>query len=125
LAEEAVSDLGTAFQIVDDLTDFEFDLARKSHNILVSEAYHSEDSGTRSAIRGLLNGEPLQPGMIGGVFADSARSVLCRARLEGRRAFEKLSHLGFWFPPEHSDDIVRAIVGLDGLPRMRELLCEY
>ena len=39
-AEPAVARLGTAFQIVDDLTDFEFDLGRRSHNLLTSQIFH-------------------------------------------------------------------------------------
>jgi len=120
-AEEAIRDLGTAFQIVDDLTDFEFDLTRRSHNLLVSAAYHSEEPEARKAIDELLNGADPQPAIVEGVFANCARRVLERAKHEGRMAFEKLADLGFWYPPEHSDDLVHAIVGIDGVMRMERL----
>ncbi|MEW6359689.1 MAG: class 1 isoprenoid biosynthesis enzyme [Planctomycetota bacterium] len=120
-AEKAIRDLGTAFQIVDDLTDFEFDLTRKSHNILFGAAYHSEDATARSAIRDLLNGKKPERGMVEGVFAECAQLVLARARAEGRRAFDRLARLGFWFPPERSDSLVHAIVGIEGVARIESL----
>ena len=121
-AERAIDHLGTAFQIVDDLTDFEFDLTRKSHNILVAAAHHDGDADARSAITDLLNGAEPTPGMVEGVFADCARSVLDRAEAEGRKAFEILKALGFWFDPERSDLLVQAIVGLEGVSRIEELV---
>lgn len=120
-AEKAIRDLGTAFQIVDDLTDFEFDLTRKSHNILFAAAYHSDDPAAQSAIRDLLNGAKPKPGIVEGVLADCAQFALSRAREEGRKAFRQLAELGFWFPPEHSDSLVHAIVGIEGVARMQSL----
>ena len=120
-AEQAIRDLGTAFQIVDDLTDFEFDLTRRSHNIVFAAAYHSGNPAERDAISRLLDGEPPEPRMVETVFRSCAASVLDRARAEGRRAFERLAELGFWFPPEHSDQLVHAIVGIEGVERMESL----
>ncbi|NOZ19908.1 MAG: class 1 isoprenoid biosynthesis enzyme [Planctomycetes bacterium] len=120
-AEQAIRDLGTAFQIVDDLTDFEFDLTRKSHNILFAAAYYNDDPAVRSAIRALLNGKAPERGMVEGVFAECAQSVLTRAREEGRRAFDRLAGLGFWFPPERSDSLIHAIVGIEGVARIESL----
>ena len=121
LAEDGIRDLGTAFQIADDLTDFEFDMGRRSHNLLVSEAYHSEDPAARAAIRELLGGAPVQAGMPEGVFAACARSVLARAETQGRAAFDKLASLGFWFRPELSHHLVHAIVGENGVERMERI----
>jgi len=120
-AETAVRRLGTAFQIVDDLTDFEFDLTRRSHNLLFSEAYHNGTPEMRQAIESLLSGAKPEPRMVETVFRDCARRVLDRAREEGRKAFEELARLGFWYPPEKSDDLVHAIVGLEGVARMESL----
>ena len=50
-AETAIAQLGTAFQIVDDLTDFEFDVRRKSHNLLVSQIHHLGTQAERAAVR--------------------------------------------------------------------------
>lgn len=120
-AERAIEHLGTAFQIVDDLTDFELDLRRRSHNILVAQAHHDGSADATAAIGDLLKGKEPEAGMVEGVFASSARSVLSRAEAEGRRAFEMLSELGFWFPPERSDLLVHAIVGIEGVTRMDKL----
>jgi len=120
-AEAAIRKLGTAFQIVDDLTDFEFDLKRRSHNLLMSEAYHNGGEQARSTIEKLLDGGEPSLGVVEGVLAESARTVLERARKEGRAAFADLAALGFWFPPEHADKLVHAIVGVEGVARMESL----
>jgi len=120
-AERAIQHLGTAFQIVDDLTDFEFDLGRRSHNILVAEAYHGPNARARRAIERLLAGDEPTAKLVEGVFGGAARVVLDRARREGREAFEQLARLGFWFPPDRSDTLVHAIVGIEGVERMERL----
>lgn len=121
-AEPAVARLGTAFQIVDDLTDFEFDLGRRSHNLLVSQIRHHGDAEERSALSELWSGEDgIEVGMVEGVFQRSARAVLERAYDESRSAFGSLAELGFWFPPELADEVVHAIVGLEGVSRMESL----
>lgn len=121
VAEVAVARLGTAFQIVDDLTDFEFDVARRSHNLLVSQIHHDGSSAERAAFSPLWNGEPVPEGIVEARFADSARAVLERAYSEARAAFETLSELGHWFDPELSVEVVHAIVGLEGVARMESL----
>ena len=121
-AEKAIDHLGTAFQIVDDLTDFEFDLTRKSHNILVAAAVHEGDAAAKSAIASLLEGGEPTPNMVETVFGDCARSVLAKAEAEGRRAFEILQDLGFWFDPDRAALLVQAIVGLEGVSRIEELV---
>jgi hypothetical protein len=121
-AEPAVARLGTAFQIVDDLTDFEFDVGRRSHNLLVSQVHHHGTSEERAALAALLasEGEPAG-GMVETVFATSARAVLERAYEEARAAFATLESLGFWFPARLADEVVHAIVGLEGVRRMAEI----
>jgi hypothetical protein len=117
-AEPAIAKLGTAFQIVDDLTDFEFDLGRMSHNLLVSEIHHRGTDAERGVLRELLKGESPAAGMVEGVFSRSARIVLEMAYSEARTSFRELGELGFWVPVELADSIVRAIVGLEGVARM-------
>lgn len=121
LAEPAVARLGTAFQIVDDLTDFEFDLGRKSHNLLVSQIRHHGTPGQQEALERLWAGEPVRPGIVEGLFRDPARVVLERAYVEARASFRALEELGFWFPSDLSDEVVHAIVGLDGVARMEAI----
>ena len=120
-AEEAIRRLGTAFQIVDDLTDFEFDLGRRSHNLLAAEIRHGDDAEARAMLERLWQGEPAPEGLVEGMFAESARRVLEHAYAEARASFETLAAEGFWFPPEQAEEVVHAIVGLDGLARIAAL----
>jgi len=120
-AEPAVARLGTAFQIVDDLTDFEFDLTRRSHNLLVSQVHHHGTAVERARLEALLAGASPEPGEVEGPFRTSARAVLERAYGEARQAFRELAALGFWFPERLAEDVVHAIVGLEGVRRMEEI----
>jgi hypothetical protein len=121
-AEEAIARLGTAFQIVDDLTDFEFDVARRSHNLLVSQVAHEGTPAERAAFEALWGGAPVPAGIVEGAFASSARAVLGRAYAEARSAFRVLAELGHWFDPALADEVVHAIVGLEGVSRMEALI---
>jgi len=120
-AEDAISRLGTAFQIVDDLTDFEFDLGRRSHNLLVSQIRHYGSDDERAALKRLREGDAIPANVVEADFADSARAVLERAYDEARSAFDTLAELGHWFDPSLSHEVVHAIVGLDGVARMEAL----
>jgi len=120
-AEAAIAQLGTAFQIVDDLTDFEFDIRRRSHNLLVSQIHHLGSQAERAAVRKLWTGEEAPRDVVESVFRDSARAVLERAYVEARASFKALEELGFWFEADLAEDVVRAIVGLDGVARMEAL----
>ncbi|MSR21448.1 MAG: hypothetical protein EXR91_10845 [Gemmatimonadetes bacterium] len=122
-AEVAVAQLGTAFQIVDDLTDFEFDLGRRSHNLLVSQISHRGTPEERAALARLRAGPGSARGgdVVESHFKDSARAVLERAYPEARASFEGLRALGFWLEVELAEEVVHAIVGLDGTRRMEAL----
>ncbi|MHB1192279.1 MAG: hypothetical protein ACYC6F_04455 [Longimicrobiales bacterium] len=120
-AEPAVARLGTAFQIVDDLTDFEFDLGRRSHNLLTSQAFHHGTEAEKAALARFRAGEPVAPGVVESLFRGSARAVLERAYQEARASFQALAELGHWLEPAMADEVVHAIVGLDGVARMEAL----
>jgi hypothetical protein len=120
-AQNAISKLGTAFQIVDDLTDFEFDLGRGSHNLLVSQIAHRGSSEERARLKDLGDVSAGVSDIVTKMFAESARAVVERGEDEAKMALEQLRSLGFWFPTELSHELVRAIVGLDGVDRMRTL----
>ena len=120
-AQSAISKLGTAFQIVDDLTDFEFDLDRGSHNLLVAQITHRGSAEERKRLAALREISSGASDVVTEMFADSARAVVERGEDEARKALEELRLLGFWFPTELSHELVRAIVGLDGVDRMRTL----
>ncbi len=55
------------------------------------------------------------------MFRESARAVLERAYAEARASFSALSGLGHWFPTRLADEVVHAIVGLEGVARMEAL----
>jgi len=120
-AEPAVARLGTAFQIVDDLTDFEFDVGRRSHNLLVAQVHHHGSVAEKAALAELQSGAAPEPGVVEARFRDSARAVLERAYAEARASFHDLAALGFWFPEELAEEVVHAIVGLEGVRRMEEI----
>ena len=120
-AERAIARLGTAFQIVDDLTDFEFDVGRRSHNLLVSQIHHAGSAEERAAFEPMWESGAVPEGAVEHSFAVSARSVLERAYHEARSAFTSLERLGHWFDPSLADEVVHAIVGLEGVSRMESL----
>lgn len=120
-AERSIAQLGTAFQIVDDLTDFEFDVQRRSHNLLVSQVHHLGSEAERAALAPLWDGAEVPVGVVESLFRDSARAVLERAYGEARSAFAGLAALGHWFDPSLADEVVHAIVGLEGVTRMETL----
>jgi len=120
-AEPAVARLGTAFQIVDDLTDFEFDLSRRSHNLLASRVYHHGTSEERAALARFWAGERVEDGVVETLFRESARAVLEIAYEEARASFRTLAGLGHWFDVGLAEQVVHAIVGLDGVARMEAL----
>lgn len=121
-AEVAISRLGTAFQIVDDLTDFEFDVGRRTNNLLVSEIHHNGSDEERKALAPFWDGAAIPQDTVEGVFRAPAQAVLQRAYLEARAAFHGIQALGHWFDPALSDEVVHAIVGLEGVTRMDALI---
>jgi hypothetical protein len=120
-AQNAISRLGTAFQIVDDLTDFETDVARGTHNLLVAQITHDGSTDERTKLAALRHHADVDSDIVVEHFADSGRKVVARAELEARQSLEELQSLGYWFPPALSDLLVRAIVGLEGVERIRAL----
>ncbi|MDX1494903.1 MAG: hypothetical protein R3253_12620 [Longimicrobiales bacterium] len=120
-AEEAIARLGTAFQIVDDLTDFEFDVGRRSHNLLVARVHHEGTAAERAALEPMWASGEVPSGAVESVFGQSARAVLETAYAEARASFATLADLGHWMEEELAEDVVHAIVGLDGVARMEAL----
>ncbi len=121
VAEDAIARLGTAFQIVDDLTDFEFDVGRRSHNLLVSQIHHLGTPDELAAFEPMWTTGNVPRGAVEDVFASSARAVLEIAYEEARSSFRSLAELGHWTDEGLAEDVVHAIVGLDGVARMEAL----
>lgn len=121
-AQPAIARLGTSFQIVDDLTDFEFDVRRRSHNLLASQVFHHGDPEERSMLTSLWHGDDIPEGVVETVLRKSARAVLDSAYDEARAAFDAMAALGFWFPPDLAPSVVQAIVGVEGTERMQVLV---
>tara|TARA_Y100000588_G_scaffold107593_1_gene117793 strand:- start:1122 stop:2159 length:1038 start_codon:yes stop_codon:yes gene_type:complete len=120
-AEYAVAQLGTAFQIVDDLTDFEVDVGRRSNNLLVSQIHHHGSKEEKETLVRLWADGEVSEGLVEALFLNSAGSVLDMAYSEARAAFTGLVDLGYWFDPSLAEQVVHAIVGLDGVLRMESL----
>ena len=118
-AAEGIACLGTAFQIVDDLTDFEFDLTRRSHNILSAQIVHAGTTQERAAFEQLHDEGTRHLVSVENTFAESARSILHKARTEAEEGFRTLARCGFWFPPEDAELFIRAIAGDAGEARMQ------
>jgi hypothetical protein len=123
-AQRAISRLGTAFQIVDDLTDFEFDYARGRHNLVVSQIVHHGTAAERRALTSLGRTSWDGDDLVAALFFDAAKAVIERGEREAHASLEELRALGFWLSPDLSTALVRAIVGLDGVARMRLLTVE-
>ncbi len=121
VAKRGVAALGTAFQIVDDVTDFEFDLTRQSHNIVFAHIVHNGTPEEKTAFERIRANPANVHDNVESTFAHSARSVLDIAREEAERGFTDLANLGFWYPPSDTDLFIRAIAGDAGEFRMETL----
>ena len=121
-AEQGVRRLGTAFQIVDDVTDFEFDLGRRSHNIVAAQVVYGGTADEQAELKRLRQDGAQPPaGVLEERFSVSAGAVLELARYEAEIGFTIWRKLGFWFPPEDAKIFVRAIAGDAGHGRVREV----
>jgi hypothetical protein len=119
--QDAFQKLGTAFQLVDDITDFEFDLKRKSHNIMVAEVYHNGSEAERAALQRLIDSPNADGTEVEAIFAPSARRALETAKRLTVESLEELEALGFWFPTELADIVIKGIVADHGAERMENL----
>jgi len=117
-AHRGIARLGTAFQIVDDLVDFEFDLGRRSHNVLASQIVHAGAAAEKATFEKLAGGKDLPRNLVERSFVVSARAVLDRARVEAEQGFAELARIGFWYPPQDAELFVRAIAGDSGDERV-------
>lgn len=109
-----IENLGVGFQIVDDLTDFEFDIKRGSHNILetvIQQEGTYEEKRLLMPIRKKIRrwNQRLSSSMLMAYFPKSTKRVLGLARDEVRVGFKKLQEAGFWFDPKYSINFVRSI----------------
>lgn len=120
-ARKGIAHLGTAFQIVDDLTDFEFDLTRRSHNLLAAQITHHGSAQERTAFERMRSEGALRTGTVEATFGDSAGAVLELAQGEAELGFADLAAIGFWFPPDDASLFIRAIAGDAGEHRMRAI----
>lgn len=122
-AEQGIRSLGTAFQIVDDITDLEFDLGRGSHNLLVSQIVHNGTADERGILDELRASADLRSkgGWVEKGLSHSAGRVLQLAKDEAETGFRSLRKIAFWFPPEDALLFVRAIAGDAGFERVQGL----
>lgn len=120
-AEEGIFCLGTAFQLVDDITDFEFDMTRRSYNAVASQMTHCGGDEERSVLQQLIDGEQQASAEVDELIARAAGEVLARATQEAERGFTRLADLGFWFPPSDAELFAKAIAGDAGDRRIRHI----
>ena len=123
-ARRGITQIGAAFQIVDDLTDFEFDLTRQSHNILAAQIAQDGTESERAAYAQIVREKGTSTDLVETLFPDAARKVLERARHEVEQGFRALAEIGFWFDPADADLFVRAIAGDEGETRIHTLTGE-
>lgn len=117
-AHRGIARLGTAFQIVDDLVDFEFDLGRRSHNVLSSQIVHAGSTAEKAAFEKLAGSKDAPSNLVERSFVMSGRAVLDRARVEAEQGFAELAKIGFWYPAADAELFVRAIAGDAGDERV-------
>lgn len=120
-AQSAISRLGTAFQIVDDLTDFEVDLERGTHNILAAQITHAGTAEERARLAELRKTRAFSGDVVAEDFAVSGRLVVEIGEREAHESLVELQKIGFWLQPSLSESLVKAIVGLEGIERMKAL----
>ena len=118
IVKQAYHNIGTGFQIVDDITDFEFDLKRNTHNILRAQIYHGEQ---RDDLENLTSEQIRQGKLIEKYFKEQARIVLGYAYDEVEKGFKKLQGLNFWYDPNHTKSFVNAIAGDQGIERLEKI----
>ena len=106
---------------MDDLTDFEFDLTRRSHNILVAQIHHKGSAEEKALLGKLLDGAEPAPGTVESDFHASAKAVLHLAEQLASRSLATLEELGFWFPARLAPVVVQGIVADHGSARMEAL----
>jgi len=87
----------------------------------VSQIHHEGTESERTAFEPLWAGGRVPAGVVEEVFPHAARAVLERAYVEARSAFATLAEMGHWFDPALADEVVHAIVGLEGVARMEAL----
>jgi hypothetical protein len=117
-ARQGITHLGTAFQMVDDVTDFEFDLGRRSHNLVAAEIVHHGTPAEQAAFRRLTADGARPEQVVEKHFAAAANAVLGRARAVAEEGFKSLAACGFWYAPQDAGDFIRAIAGDAGEERM-------
>lgn len=120
-AEQAIRDLGIAFQIVDDLVDFEDDISRKSNNLLAAQIRHYGSVDEKLRMKALAMGQPCPPDLVETCLAESAGVVLDMAQGHAVSAATRLQELGHWLGPSIATELVRAIVGLEGSKRIEAI----
>lgn len=110
--------LGTAFQIVDDITDFESDLKRRSNNLVQSIIHHEGTPAEKKKLKEMVESDRIPANAFENYFHSSGQRTLDYAIRYAQEAFESLQTIGFWVDPADSPFFVAAIAGEIGETRI-------
>lgn len=116
--EKGFHHLGTAFQIVDDITDFEFDLKRKSNNLVQSIIHHRGTKEEKKKLNEITVSNQIPADTFENYFQSSGQRALDYAIRYTQESFETLQSIGFWVDPADAPFFVAAIAGEIGEARL-------
>ena len=119
-ARGAVGLLGLGLQALDDVTDFERDVAERRHNLLRSWIVHRAEDGRYDdeALRRLDAGALAHPEH---TFPRSTEAVVARAMSTMRRGFLRLHRLGHPMDEGQARALARTLFSLRGLGHLWDL----
>lgn len=122
-AKAAVNQIGLALQVLDDITDFDEDLAALNHNMLRSWIVHRrpDGHGTDAELRALSADERRLPEV---QFPVATREVMSLAIEMAVDGFARLSELGHAVDRESGLQLIAAMFKLRGLERIWKVFAD-
>jgi len=111
--------IGLALQHVDDVTDLEIDVARRSHNLLQSEIAHHGSQAERAFLASLRSGLPGEG--YRDVCGASVGRVVARALETARRGLGLLQDAGYPLAAEEAMTLLQALFRVRGEAELLEL----
>jgi len=125
LVDRGIYSIGMALQVIDDLTDFYDDIARKRHNYLVSSVTFEGTPQEKLKLHLLLDGSAVTPAPIEKEYGESVSRVMERAIGEALAGFNSLYDAGCGITQEQAMGIIRYLFRLRGVKNLLALLPEH